>query len=84
MQSENNFSTALDELKKWKQVTRDGWNWKWMYLELQTPDINSKMTLPYIYMVIPNQDENIEEPNNIVPWIASQTDLLSEDWILLS
>ena len=44
------FSTALDDLKKWQKITRNGWNWKGMYLQLQTPDENSKMSLPYIYI----------------------------------
>lgn len=74
------FSTALDELKKWLKVTRKGWHWKDMYLQLQRPDQFSKMTLPYIYMVIPQWENKID---NLVPWIASQTDLLTEDWIIL-
>lgn len=74
------FSTALDELKKWLKVARKGWNWKDMYLQLQRPDQFSKMTLPYIYMVIPQWENKID---NLVPWIASQTDLLTEDWIIL-
>lgn len=44
-----------------------------MWLELQVPDEHSKMTLPYIYMKTVTGD--------LVPWIASQTDILSEDWI---
>ena len=74
------FSTALDELKKWLKVTRKGWYWKDMYLQLQRPDQFSKMTLPYIYMVIPQWENKID---NLVPWIANQTDLLMEDWIIL-
>jgi len=43
-----------------------------MYLELQIPDKNSKMTLPYIYLNT--------TCGNLVPWLASQTDILSDDW----
>ena len=71
------FSTALDDLKEWKQISRLWWNWKWMYLELQTPDKHSKMTLPYIYMVIPSfktsEDGSRNEIDFLtrVPWVAS-------------
>ena len=69
---EMNFSEALALLKEGKQITREGWNGKDMYLELQKPDENSKMTLPYIFMKTVQDD--------LVPWLASQTDLLTEDW----
>lgn len=67
-----NFGEAISELKKGNKVTRKGWNGKNMWLGLQVPDDNSKMTLPYIYMKTAD--------NNQVPWLASQTDMLSEDW----
>lgn len=63
---------AVEALKAGKRVTRPGWNGKGMYLELQTPDENSKMTLPYIYMFTATKD--------LVPWLASQTDILADDW----
>lgn len=66
------FSYALGCLKLRMKVTRTGWNGKGMSLELQTPDEHSKMTLPYIFM-------NTADGNR-VPWLASQTDLLSVDW----
>ena len=66
------FGEAISELKKGNKVTRKGWNGKNMWLGLQVPDAHSKMTLPYIYMKTAD--------NNQVPWLASQTDMLSEDW----
>lgn len=81
-----NFSQALSELKSWKKIQRKGWNWKWMHLELQTPDKHSKMTLPYIYMniiIIPDYNNDCEVEYNRVPWLASQTDILESDWIIL-
>lgn len=67
------FGEAIKNLKGGKRVYRQGWNGKGMWLELQVPDEHSKMTLPYIYMKTVTGD--------LVPWIASQTDILSEDWI---
>lgn len=68
----SDFGYALAALKDGQRVSRPGWNGKGMYLELQVPDENSKMTLPYIYMFTAQGD--------LVPWLASQTDMLAEDW----
>jgi hypothetical protein len=68
-----NFGQAIEALKQGKKVARAGWNGKGMHLELQRPDAHSKMTLPYIYMYTAQGDN--------VPWLASQTDMLSEDWV---
>lgn len=67
-----NFGLALSFLKEGGAVTRDGWNGKGMWLRLQEPDAHSKMGRPYIYMSTVDGD--------LVPWVASQTDLLAEDW----
>ena len=49
-----------------------------MWLELQVPDAHSKMTLPYIYLNYPH--DSLHTPGARVPWLASQTDMLAEDW----
>ena len=75
------FGSALKALKSGGKVARDGWNGKGLWLELQTPDANSKMTLPYIYINYPMDAQNT--PGARVPWLASQTDILSEDWVIV-
>ena len=67
-----NFSEALEWVKNGAKIARSGWNGKGMWLKLQTPDEHSKMTLPYLYMFTVD--------GNYVPWLASQTDILAEDW----
>ena len=69
------FGEAIEYLKKGKRVTRKGWNGKGMYLEMQNPDDHSKMTRSYIYMKTVNDD--------LVPWVASQSDMIEEDWELV-
>lgn len=69
------FGRAIEALKAGERVAREGWNGKNMWIELQVPDDNSKMTLPYIYMFTAQGD--------LVPWLASQSDVLSEDWIIV-
>lgn len=78
------FGEALKRLKKGKKVARVGWNGKGMWLELQMPDEHSKMTEPYIYIEYPPNPEHHFYPNGSrCPWLASQTDLLREDWFEL-
>jgi hypothetical protein len=69
------FGKALEALKDGKKVAREGWNGKGMWINLQVPDAHSKMTLPYIYMKT--------ACDNQVPWLASQTDILATDWVLV-
>jgi hypothetical protein len=71
-----NFGRALAALKMGFSVSRKGWNGKNMWLGLQEPDEQSKMTQPYIYLKTNTGD--------VVPWLASQTDMLSEDWTVRS
>ena len=66
------FSLALECLKGGVKMQREGWNGKGMWVELQKPNMQSKMTLPYIYMKTTD--------GQLVPWLASQTDILAEDW----
>lgn len=75
------FSAALVDLKRGQHVARTGWNGKGLWLELQRPDSHSKMTLPYIFISYPENAFNT--PGARVPWIASQTDMLAEDWVLV-
>ena len=72
---------ALLQLKSGHKVRREGWNGKGMWLALQIPDENSKMTLPYVYIEYPVGHPAYPQGSR-VPWLASQTDLLSEDWEL--
>lgn len=75
MQTKMNFGGAIMALKAGSRVQREGWNGKGMWLELQRPDAQSKMQQPYIYMS--------PVDGKLVPWLASQTDMLAEDWLLV-
>ena len=64
------FGEAIKYLKRGLKVKRLG------------PDEHSKMTLPYIYIVTDNLiTDNPHALKGVVPWLASQTDMLAEDWI---
>ena len=72
----SDFSQALEWLKAGKRVRRTGWNGKGMWIRLvqpETPDHSTGMeNLPYIEMKTAD--------GRLVPWTASQTDLLADDW----
>lgn len=87
------FSVALDLLKNGARVARQGWNGHGVWLTLSPGGIipydkfwahhNKEFArnspgqraevAPYITMKTAD--------NKIVPWLASQTDLLAEDWV---
>lgn len=88
------FSDALRQLKGGARICRAGWNGKGMWLclspggEIPAGDFwaapnkafavqngGSAVVLPYITMKTAD--------NCIVPWLASQTDVLAEDWLVL-
>jgi hypothetical protein len=74
------FGEAIEALKVGDRVSRVGWSFgkgsggEKMWLRLQKPDESSDMTLPYIFMSTASDD--------LVPWLASQTDMLAEDWFV--
>ena len=75
------FGMAIEAMRKGHRVARKGWNGRGIFIELQVPDEHSKMTHPYIFIDTTGlQTDNVAAPKNRVPWLASQTDMLSEDW----
>lgn len=72
------FGNALNALKSGQKVARSGWNGVGLWLELQRPDAQSKMTLPYIFLSYPDNAKTTSGAR--VPWLASQTDMLADDW----
>lgn len=78
------FGDVIKAMKKnpEKKFARKGWNGKGIYIQMQVPDEHSANTLPYIYMVTDKLvSDNPDAPRGRVPWLASQTDMLCDDWI---
>lgn len=67
------FGEALKRLNNNRKVARVGWNGKGMWIALQRPDSMSKMSRSYLYMKTAD--------SHFVPWVASQSDILAEDWM---
>ena len=72
MEEIKDFGFALRKLKEGKKVSRFGWNGKNMFLAYRHPSSEEICTLPYLVMFTADQ--------KWVPWLASQTDVLAEDW----
>lgn len=92
-----NFGEALEALKDGKRVAREGWNGKGMFLFL-LPAGNIPKTVisdPALRRVVDELipgDTFSAEPSIrmmtaqrtiLTGWLASQTDMLSDDWIVI-
>lgn len=76
------FGHAMEALKEGRRVARSGWNGQGMFLFL-LPDWtytdgkqDNYPNLPFIAMKTVGDE--------VVPWLASQTDMLAEDWTIVS
>ena len=84
------FGMAIVALKRGECVARKGWNGKGMFLTLQDGSVvdgenmrnpgaqnyykNSKVH------IAPHIDMKAADGTYVVGWLASQTDMLAEDW----
>ena len=85
-----NFGDALIALKHGAKVARGGWNGKGMFLFL-VPGSVFKVNRAPLLGIYPECTEIKYCPHidmktadgSVVPWLASQTDALAEDWVVL-
>jgi hypothetical protein len=83
-----NFGDALACLKAGELVQRPGWNGKNMFLYL-VPGSTFKVNRPPLLGIFPEGTEidyhaHIDmrtATGECVPWLASQTDILADDWV---
>ena len=84
------FSFALFALKEGNKVARGGWNGKEMFIFLVQ---GSKFTVNRapllgiypegtVISYLPHIDMKTAT-GEIVPWLASQSDLMAEDWVVV-
>ena len=79
------FGLAIEATKKGYQIARAGWDGKGIFVALMRPYRNlSEMTGPYLYIDTTGlQTDNPDAPKCTVPWLASQTDMLADDWFII-
>lgn len=83
-----NFSWALNELKGGKLLTRTGWNGKKIYVyhvsgttfKANRGPLSKILGIGTEVTYLPHIDMRTAT-GECVPWVMSQTDLLSNDWI---
>ncbi len=85
------FSQALEFIKAGEKMCRAGWNGTGMFVFL-VPGSHFQVNRPPLLGIYPEGTEIDYQPHidmktadgTIVPWLASQSDLLAEDWELAS
>lgn len=81
------FGQALDALKQGKQVKREGWNGKNQYIELASniSYVSSHGDIVNVnHQAIGNQAIAFVGTSGIqLGWLASQSDMLSNDWLIV-
>ena len=72
------FGLAIEAMKLGKSVCRTGWNGKGMYIYLdKIMQLDKEPICPFISM---HNAQSECQPG----WLASQADILAEDWIILN
>jgi hypothetical protein len=94
-----NFGSAIEALKSGLKVARSGWNGKGMFLyyvpansypaqteaakafffgKKEGGNLGGPIMVPYrAYIAMKTVDDDV------VPWLASQTDMLADDWEII-
>lgn len=86
-----NFSAALAAVKLGDKISRQGWNGKGMFVFL-VPGSTFVVNRPPLLGIYPdgtsvNYHAHLDmrtADGQIVPWLASQTDLLADDWLVVA
>lgn len=93
---ELNFGQALEALKAGRRVSRAGWNGKGMYLwQLPATDVPlAWIKEPILKSIAEANGGSVEclasirmktaDGKVLTGWLASQTDMFSDDWEVLS
>lgn len=92
------FGDALEFLKDGKRVARQGWNGKHMWIALSGPIEGREIAFENFWSrpcsefaqnnggsatVLPCINMKTADGKILMGWLASQTDMLSDDWVIL-
>lgn len=86
------FGAAIEALKQGKRVARQGWNGKGMFIYLTKGSEVTQMRDNVLNDIIKTKgsciinghiDMKTVDDTIVCGWLASQTDMLSEDWCIL-
>lgn len=96
-QMEQGFEKALSLLKEGYFIARKGWNGKGMYLyltegkritagDIKTDSLRivAENEQAQEVTILPHVDMRAADGSIVIGWLASQSDMLAEDWIIVS
>jgi hypothetical protein len=89
------FGLAIEAMKRGHKVCRKGWNGKAIYIFIvdsavglkrvgfdgEMCDVSMQQHIAIDTTML--QTDNLDAPKSVVPWLASQTDMLAEDWMIV-
>ena len=73
------FGDALEALKQGERIQREGWNGKGMWLKLIPAGNASYLGYAMQDCIGMKTATGVMQPG----WLASQADILAEDWVIL-
>lgn len=73
------FGWALKQAQNGNKVIRNGWNGKGMWVSMHNPIVGEHCTHPYLYIEYPKGHPAYPD-GSVIPWLASQSDILAVDW----
>lgn len=84
------FGQALKRVKGGQKLARSGWNGKQMFIFLVPASTFTVNRPPLLGIYQEGTEINYHAhidmktaDNQIVPWLASQADLLADDWVIV-
>jgi hypothetical protein len=84
------FGHALEAIRQGKKAARKGWNGKGMYIYVQPGSVingktdgrNPVLRAMDDVKINPHIDMKAADGSIVIGWLASQTDMLSDDWYI--
>lgn len=74
------FGEAIQAMKDGACVSRAGWNGKGMFLFVTTPKVGTPPGVSEPLPIVPSVCMKTAQDTVVVGWLASQTDMLADDW----
>ena len=67
------FEDAFAAMKEGAKIRLIDWENE-VFISIQKPDLNSKMTAPYMY---------VTSKYGLVPWMPTQIEIMSDKWVVI-
>lgn len=89
------FGAALEAAERGERIARKGWNGRGIFVfkvsggavtpVTKAPNTPVLSVGPFLAIDTNGlQSDNPDAPRSVVPWLASQTDMLAQDWTVVA